>query len=140
METKSVIDVAEGLVREFEHSLLTPRYAECLLCFAHRQLMELNCDGTLRFALHFRNIKAPRATALEKKLGDQGGFCDCEIFMNAYWPAAALWTKGYWRYRDDGYQEYVESEPPSAMPGCLGVRQGSTQPCGLWQRLRHDRW
>lgn len=140
METRTVIEVAEGLVRDFEDELLTPMPGECLQCFVHRQLLELNCDGSLRFAQHFRDTIVPRATALEKRLTDRGGFCDCEIFMNAYWPNAVLRKQDYWRTRGDGFQEYGEAEPPATMPQCLGVRRGSTQPCGLWQRIRRGRW
>jgi len=46
----------------------------------------------LRPLLTNRDVTAPRATALEQRLGDLGGFCDCEIFLNGDTPAAELWT------------------------------------------------
>ena len=43
---------------------------------------------------------------------DDGGFCDCEVVVNAFCRRV---------------------EPPDgALPHCLGVGRGSTESCGLW--------
>lgn len=113
------IDIeAEQLVRALSEELLAPRDGECLACFVDRQLTEHGCDGTHRFALHFRDRKAPRATALMRTLSENGACCcDCEIFLNAYE-----------RVRDTDTES------------CRGVGRGSVQPCVLWRRQRRNRW
>lgn len=115
--------------------LTTPDDGECLLCFVRRQIEEFGCDTTLRFARHYRDLVAPRATALERRLGQKGGYCDCEIFLNGYRLVDELWTPER-EIQRDGYVEIAEPEPPKAMPPCRRVRRLSTQPCGWWTRLR----
>jgi hypothetical protein len=83
-------------------------------------LRAFGCDTTLRWAREFRDQRAPTATALERRLGDLGGFCDCEIFLNG------------WQPRDLVLDENGEEVYPAVMPSCRGVRRGSTQPCSLW--------
>jgi hypothetical protein len=113
---------AEAIVRAVASGTTMPHPGECLACFVARMLEEFGCDCTLRFARHYRDLRAPRASALERKLGSAGGFCDCEIFLNGLRRADRSWE-------DD------LSGPPSLAP-CRGVRRGSTQPCGLWVRRR----
>lgn len=117
MSQLGVDDLAEQLVRDLADELTTPWPGECLACFVARLLEQFGCDTTLRFARRFRDLAAPRATALEQRLGDLGGFCDCEIFMNAYQPSYRL--------------RISERE---VLP-CVGVRRGSTKPCAHWQRV-----
>ena len=119
-----IVDLEEHLRRR-ARELVDPRDGECLLCFVARALHELGCDNTLRWATRYRDLRAPRATALEDRLAQVGGFCDCEIFLNGYVLAG----------RDPWGDEPVE---PTGPPACLGVRRGSTQPCATWTRLR--RW
>ncbi len=106
-------------------ALTTPLPRECLLCYVWRMLEDFGCDATLRWARHWRDARAPRATALEHRLGQHGGFCDCEIFLNGWVLLSTLQ-----RYDDDGALEI--SAGPSAE--CRGVRSGSAQPCALWVR------
>jgi len=136
MEPNQIEIEAEGLVRDLSNELFTPQPRECLLCFVDRQVSEFGCDGTHRFAAHFRDMTAPRATALLRTLGGLGAFCDCEVALNAYWPEASLWSRGYWHQFADGREEYREARPPDRMPPCRGVRRGSTPPCALWERRR----
>lgn len=107
-------------------ALTTPRDRECVLCFVDRMLDEFGCDCTLRWAKRWRALCAPSATALVRRLGSAGGYCDCEIFLNGYdaaWPGAE------------------DEEQPSPRPACHRVsRRGSTQPCGLWQRRPRGSW
>lgn len=115
--TTTAIEKAESLVHALAAELTVPQCGECLPCYLDRMLRDARCDGTLRFARRYRDEAAPRATGLERRMCDGGGFCDCEILWNVYTP----WAE--------------EVEP------CQGVRRGSTQPCTLWHRRRRgDRW
>jgi hypothetical protein len=64
--------------------LTVPGAGECLACYVMRML-DFGCHG-LSWALRYRDQTAPRATALPRKLGAMGAYCDCEIFLNAYQP------------------------------------------------------
>ena len=99
-------------------------------------MLQLGCTG-LRWAKRYRDLRAPRATALERRLGQVGGFCDCEIFLNGYTLAPDQWvrTPGV---VVDGILYETEPKHPDPMPDCLGVRAGSTRGCGLW--VRRQRW
>ncbi|WP_277050859.1 DUF2695 domain-containing protein [Ruania albidiflava] len=129
--TNLTIEDTETYLRQLASELTDPRPGECLLCYVYRML-EHGCRG-LRWALRYRDQRAPRATALERRLGQVGGYCDCEIFMNGYdLRSAYLGEPG-------GYAVYNgvlrrERPYPNPMPGCLGVGRGSTRPCGLWAR------
>lgn len=118
MEAQQIELEAERIVRTLSEELLAPRDGECLVCFVDRQLTAHGCNGSHRFATHFRDTRAPRATALLRTLSDKGACCcDCEILMNAY--ERVRGTEGM---------------------GCGGVRGGSVQPCGRWQRQQRGRW
>ena len=115
--------------RELRHLsvLITqPKSAECLHCYVYRML-GFGCSG-LRWARRYRDLKAPRATALDRRLMSKGAGCDCEIFMNG-------WSLRHeYRLYDPESEEYEYPE----LPACRGVRVGSIQPCGLW--TTHSRW
>ncbi len=123
MDDVAIDDLAEGIVRSLAVRLTHPRAGECLLCFVARMLEDFGCDDTLRFARGYRDLRAPRASALEDRLGRMGGFCDCEIFLNAMTLAPQL-------RRYDAYGDELEAAPRS----CRGVRRGSTQGCANWVR------
>lgn len=109
-ENRSVTE-AEQIVTELRTALTEPRSRECLACFVSRMLAEFGCDNHLRWVARWRDACAPRATALETRLENRGGFCDCEVAFNVY-PEVML--------REEG-----EEAPP-----CKGVsRRGSTRPC-----------
>lgn len=80
------------------------------------------CSNQLQWARLWRNRAAPRATALERRLGAKGGYCDCEALMNAYV-----------RRRGD-------LEPNEPAPACRGVGRGSSQPCDLWMARPRGGW
>lgn len=113
METPLVTE-AEQLVQALAAAITEPRDGECLACYLDRLLRTAPCDGTHRLARRYRDAMAPRATALERRMSDRGGHCDCEILWNVY-----------------------DSKSDEVSP-CLLVRRGSTTPCGLWER--HRRW
>lgn len=131
-ESARTVTEAESVLAELSSGLLGPRPGECLLCYVHRMLTEFGCDCRLRFATHYRDVRAPRATGLERRLGQVGGYCDCEIFLNGYEPRPRYWVP------DDTGDLDEDEEPdltwPDPLPACTGVRAGSTQPCTVWCR------
>jgi hypothetical protein len=134
MTGTSIVEETERELRDLAARLTTPQEGECLLCFVHRAL-ELGCDNTLRWAGRFRDLRSPRATGLERRLGRVGGYCDCEIFLNGFELAADLWVRPEPEERDGVVHEDLPRYP-DPMPACRGVRRGSTQGCALWVRLR----
>ena len=113
---------AEAIVRALASDATQPQPGECLACYVARMLEEFGCDCTLRFARHYRDLRAPRASGLERRLGALGGFCDCEIFLNGL------------RLFDRTQKDDPSGSP--MLPACRGVRRGSTRPCALWARQR----
>lgn len=136
MTTENLITETEDELRELASTITAVREGECLPCYVYRML-EYGCTG-FRWAGHYRDVRAPRATGLERRLGSIGGFCDCEIFMNAYQPILEVWTPGSTVRNKYGFEEIIEPEWPEEMPACRGARPGSTKPCSLWVRV--PRW
>lgn len=135
MTNDQIVIDAEVEIKELAAELIEIRPGECLLCYVWRML-EFGCVG-LRWAKRYRDIRAPRARALERRLGQRGGFCDCEIFMNAYQPAPHLWIVPE-PVDDEDVDWEDDASPPEEMPPCEGAAPGSTKPCGLW--TPHRRW
>ena len=134
MNPSSIVEDTERELRELATRITTPAPGECLLCFVHRAL-DLGCDNTLRWASRFRDLMAPRASGLERRLGSVGGYCDCEIFLNGFELAEEHWHRPPPTVRD-GIEWLEDPSYPDPMPPCRGVRRGSTQGCALWVRLR----
>ena len=132
MDCVPVVQEAERLLTDASDVLLTPEPRECLLCYVSRMVDAFGCDCSLRFATRYRDLRAPRATSLERRLGQVGGFCDCEIFLNGYGMLPRYWLPGAVANNGDA----TDASSPDPLPQCLGVRRGSTQPCGLWHRSR----
>jgi uncharacterized protein DUF2695 len=125
MDELTIDKQAEELVRGVAAALTAPGDdGECLLCFVARMLDDFGCDTTLRFAKHYRDLRAPRATAMEARLGRMGGFCDCEIFLNG------MTLAEHHLERD----ESGEAIAPARLPVCVGVRRASTKGCANWVR------
>ena len=130
--TPTTVAALEQELQSLASDLTEPREGECVLCYVNRML-EFGCFGH-RWTSRYRELRAPRATALERRMGDRGGYCDCEIFMNAYELDRRLLLR-----REISECDY-EWEYPDPMPGCHGVRAGSSQPCTLWDRRYRRRW
>jgi Protein of unknown function (DUF2695) len=111
---------AEGTLRQLLGELTDPHEGECLFCYVYRVLQFGCLPGRLPWARRWRDLRAPRATGLERRLEARAGFCDCEIFLNGWCPRDLVLD-------DNGDDPY-----PPVMPACRGVRRGSTQPCSLW--------
>ena len=106
-----VDQIAESLVGQLSEALTVPGDRECLTCYLTRMVNEFGCDNHLRWAKHWRDRNAPRATALSDRLADKGGFCDCEVLMNVY-------------------PHLLPEDEATPLLACLGVsRRGSTKPC-----------
>ncbi len=90
-----------------------PGPRECVVCFVERMVVAYGCSNRLHWTALWRDRRAPRATALERRLQGSGGYCDCEVLANAY----------------ARREEWEGDEPPD----CREVsRRGSTQPCDHW--------
>lgn len=100
-----------------------PAPEECLVCFVLSSVERAGCDNTLRWARTYRDAVAPDDHGLERRLEALGGYCDCEILMNAFVPASAA----------------DEDDWPESLPECAGVRRGSTVPCRRWIEVSRGR-
>jgi hypothetical protein len=91
--------------------LTTPVDSECLRCFLLRMINEFGCDGTYRWTIRWRDMRAAQPGGLLRQLQLRGGCCcDCEILLNVF-------------------PDYPPAEAP--LP-CAGVnRPGSSKPCDL---------
>ena len=132
MSAESDLAPVLHIERELRHlafELTQIKPGECLHCYVFRML-EFGCTG-LCWAKRYRDLRAPRATALERRLMSKGACCDCEISLNG------------WRLRHE-YQIYdpegEEYEYPGELPDCKGIRAGSVQPCGLWVVQSRKTW
>lgn len=122
MDQVDVDGLADEL-RRLSDEMTRPKAAECLVCYLYRML-EFGCRGH-EFTARYRDLCAPRATALLRRLARMGACCcECEVFWNAYQPNPRFFAV-------DAEGDFV-TEP---MPVCHGVRRGSTQPCCLWLRI-----
>lgn len=107
-----------------------PGAGECLACFVERMVVAYGCSNRLLFVGLWRDRAAPSATALERRLGARGGYCDCEVLHNVYWRAG--WDRAEEEVDDDA------ADAPA--PPCRGVRRGSTRPCPQWVSRPSGGW
>lgn len=124
-----IIDRVETDLRAHADELTRPGETECLACYVNRMVETFGCDTTLRWARRFRDLRSPRATGLERRLADLGGFCDCELFLNGIGLAEQVVVRD---------ADTDELESPAERPYCAEVRATSTRWCSNWQRLA--RW
>jgi hypothetical protein len=117
------------LARPLDDDLPSPNAHECVLCYVARMLPSHGCDTTLRWVRRWRDARLPRATGLERRFEAGGGYCDCEVVMNA-WTLQAI--------ADSDDDEAHGADVP--LPACPGVGPQSSQPCDLWEPVRRGRW
>jgi hypothetical protein len=132
MTDMTIDEEAELYLAETAEQLTGVRDQECLFCYVARMLGEHGCDTSLRFVRRYRDARAPRASAIERRMREMGGFCDCEIFLNGMTLESSL------RTYDEEAGEWLSPEFPP--PSCRGVRRGSTQSCAIWARRSSWRW
>jgi hypothetical protein len=104
-------DAVEAELAELSRQLTKPGERECLRCFLLRMISEFGCDGTHRWTVRWRDLRAPRARDLVRRVQRRGGCCcDCEVIFNVF-------------------PDYPDSD--EILP-CAGVlRAGSAAPCAL---------
>ncbi len=108
--TDNIADTVEAELIALSGVLTEPGERECLRCFLLRMLHEFGCDGTHRWTIRWRDLRAPRAAGLVRRLAELGGCCDCEVLLNVF-------------------PHYPDSDGP--LP-CAGQSQpGSAVPCNL---------
>ena len=126
MSANTILEQVESYLRDQAEAMTEPAPGECLACYVQRMLAAHGCNTTLRWAQRFRDRRSPRATGLERRLGNMGGFCDCEIFLNGLQLARHLLVRDI---------DTDELELPAERPDCAGVRPTSTRPCTNWERM-----
>lgn len=110
MSADDVSREVESEIADLADRLTAPGQAECLRCFLVRMIGEFGCDGTFRWTIRWRDVRAERRGKLLDQLADRGAFCDCEVLITVY-------------------PDY----PPVRVPlPCAGVpKPGSVRPCDL---------
>lgn len=124
MEQYTVTELEDAL--KMVKRLLPPRY-ECLACYLNRML-EHGCSG-LKWCTTYRDMRAPRATAMERRFPELGGYCDCEVMANIFRTNDELWPRLADGKLDDTY-----------VPPCHKVRLGTIKPCELWSMRTGVQW
>jgi hypothetical protein len=83
-EVAEVEGADPGLARLAQH-LTEPGERECLRCFLMRMIREFGCDGTHRWTIRWRDLRAPRARGLVGRMQRRGGgCCDCEVIFSVF--------------------------------------------------------
>lgn len=100
---------------------------ECIACFLHRMVGLQTCNGSFTWAQHYRDCRAPRAVALERRLRAAGASCDCEVLGVVWQLNGALMT------RVPGSGRLVV---PEVLAPCAVTRPRSTRPCVNWGPVR----
>src|SRR5258706_12013051 len=81
----NVADVVEAELAELSQGLTGPGERECLRCYLLRMISEFGCDGSHRWTVRWRDLRAPRARGLVQRLQRRGGCCcDCEVIFNVF--------------------------------------------------------
>jgi hypothetical protein len=108
---ENVADIIEAEMARLSRRLTDPGERECLRCYLLRMISEFGCDGSHRWTVRWRDLRAPRARGLVPRMQRRGGCCcDCEVIFNVF----------------PDYPETGELLP------CAGVsRPGSAGPCQL---------
>jgi len=100
----------EAELADLAERLTEPAERECLRCYLLRMIIEFGCDGTYRWTIRWRDLRAAQPGGLLRQLERRGGCCDCEVLMNVF----------------PDYPPAIQALP------CAGVaRPGSAKPCDL---------
>jgi hypothetical protein len=79
-----IASAVETELVELSGQLTEPGEHECLRCYLLRMLKEFGCNGSHRWTKRWRDLRAPSARGLPRKLERVGGCCDCEVICNVY--------------------------------------------------------
>jgi uncharacterized protein DUF2695 len=74
----------ESEIADLADRLTAPGPDECLRCYLLRMITEFGCDGTYRWTIRWREVRAEPPRSLLNQLSRRGGFCDCEVLMNVF--------------------------------------------------------
>jgi hypothetical protein len=129
----SLADETEQFLRVLSEPGADPQPREGLVCYVARRLRVRPCDHRQLWTMRFRDLRSPRATAVEHRLRAQGVRCDCDLFQrNGFRVTSGPLVRDLLGVRP------VRSDE---QPACDGVHRTSTQPCALWERRpRWDPW
>lgn len=102
-----------------------PVRGECLACYVYRMIRGGPCPNGLTWTAHWRDRQSAGATALLRRLSDNGALCDCAV-IDGFWVPSPSW----------------DLCPPLEVAGpvCLGVRPRSTKACDLWDLNPSGGW
>lgn len=107
---ESLPQSVERELAELAERLTAPGQTECLRCYLLRMTEEFGCDGTYRWTIRWRDVRAASPRGVLRQMERKMSFCDCEILANVF----------------PGYPQ-----SPVRLP-CAGIpRPGSTNPCDL---------
>ena len=96
----------ESEIADLAERLTAPGRDECLRCYLLRMITEFGCDGTYRWTIRWRDVRAAKPGGLLGQLERRGGCCDCEVLMNVFpdyppvsvaLPCAGTGRAGSWR-------------------------------------------
>src|SRR5260221_11960945 len=71
----NVADLVEAELAELSQRLTAPGERECLRCYLLRMISEFGCDGSHRWTVRWRDLRAPRARGLVRRMQRRGGRC-----------------------------------------------------------------
>ena len=74
----------ESEIADLAMQLTAPGSGECLRCYLLRLITEFGCDGTYRWTIRWRDVRASSPRSLLSLLSRRGGFCDCEVLMTVF--------------------------------------------------------
>jgi hypothetical protein len=81
----NIASAVEAELIQLSDLLTEPGEHECLRCYLLRMINEFGCDGKHRWTIRWRDLRAPRATGLLRRLQRLGGVCcDCEVLLNVF--------------------------------------------------------
>ena len=87
----TVADRAEQYLKQLDARGEGPHASECLRCYVDRMVAKHGCDNSTRFTAQWLEAVAmPGRRKLLRWFESIGGYCDCEVVMNAlsdHWPA-----------------------------------------------------
>src|SRR5258708_38391064 len=69
----NVADLVETELAELSQRLTEPGERECLRCYLLRMISEFGCDGSHRWTVRWRDLRAPRARGLVQRMQRRGG-------------------------------------------------------------------
>src|SRR5258708_17723266 len=81
----NVGDLVEAELAELSQRLTAPGERECLRCYLLRMISEFGCDGSHRWTVRWRDLRAPRARGLVQRMQRRGGcWCDSEVVFDLF--------------------------------------------------------